>query len=94
MHGRALGVRDLGEFPSSPKARLSFITDTLGAETLLRTLKPEEPDIRAVATMADVPISMRLNVSRLIGLGSCSRPTTQMCSRTLELRRTPLRSAP
>lgn len=44
MHGRALGVRDLGEFPSSPKARLSFITDTLGAETLLRTLKPEEPD--------------------------------------------------
>ena len=36
-------MRDLGEFPSSPKARLSFITDTLGAETLLRTLKPEEP---------------------------------------------------
>ena len=30
LHGRALGVRDLEEFPSSPKARLSFTTDTRG----------------------------------------------------------------
>lgn len=65
----------------------------LQAQGSILTNKYSE-DIRAVATMADVPISMRLNVSRLIGLGSCSRPTTQMCSRTLELRRTPLRSAP
>src|SRR5699024_4296163 len=43
LHGRALGVGDLEEFPSSPKVRPSFITDTRHAGTASRTLKPEEP---------------------------------------------------
>ena len=67
MHSRALGVRDLEEFPSSPKARLSFITDTRHAGTASRTPKPEEPEYLAIALVVVAVLGIAITAATEAG---------------------------
>lgn len=77
MHSRALGVRDLEEFPSSPKARLSFITDTRHAGAASRTPKPEEPvNAPPHALLISRVTGLELN-NGVEGISAMDRPTSR-----------------